>query len=269
VTGTTRSTGVTGSAVTVAPGTVTDTTTGAGFVPVTVTARLAEPVVRLPTNPLLLDGPLSWCAAMAALQAGRPVPPVVRDGWTEDLALPLATWTAPAPGGGLDERLYAADGAGVWGWACSRARYTPDLHTAVQVRRKPAVAEFGRFTTDRRFHAALGPQKARDQAHPATVTRTIRWDALADPGPLRDLLTHLGHLGALTRHGHGRILSITVEETTGETTGRDGWRDRPMPHPGGRPEAIRAPYWHHTRRVPCTDPATDLADHPAGERGVS
>ena len=234
---------------TVAYGTVWDTTTNA--TPVRVVATMAEPIVRLAGNPLCLDGPLSWCAVMAATEAGARVPPMGR--WAPDLALPLATWTAPAPLPDPDPRLLAADGKHVWGWACSAAHYRTDLHGAVQIRKRPAQRELVRFTRDRTYNAGLGPHKARDVTIAAQWTPAVTWWALAsDAERLTQLLTHLTHLGADTGQGHGRILSLAVHP---DPTAQHRWRRRPMPDPAGRPGSLRAPYHHHSRRMPCSSTA--------------
>lgn len=233
-------------ATTVAYGSTRDTTDDAVMVPVRITATMAEPIVR-PGHPMCLDGPLSWCAVQSAVEQGRVVPPIARE-WTPDLALPVATWCRPPSISDPDPRLLAADGTRVWGWACSAAHYDTALHGAVQIRKKPAQRELVRFTRENRFHPGLGPHKARDLTLAAEWVPTITWWALTpDPQSLAGLLTHLTHLGADTGHGHGRILSLGV---TRDPHARQRWRQRPLPDPGGRLGSIRAPYHHHSRRMP-------------------
>lgn len=233
------------STATVPYGTVEDTTTDSRWTPVTVVATMAEAITGLGTNPMPLDGPLSWCAAQAALAAGVSLPPVGKE-WTADLVLPLATWTAPPSRPDPDPRLLAADGQRVWGWACSRAEYVPVAHTVTQIRRRPAAAEMARYTQDRKHHSGLGPYKARDTTMSATLVQEIRWHALADWDGLATLLEHLTHLGRATRHGNGRILRAEIRPGVGD------WTIRPWPDPNGGPGSIRAPYHHHTRRMPCS-----------------
>lgn len=232
--------------VLVAYGTVTDTTAHPGWDPVRVLARLAEPVVCLAEHDTPLDGPASFAMFHTALGARVPLPPPGT--WSIDFALPLATWTAPCSRPDPDPRLLAADGAAVWGWACSKALYTPRLHTAVHMRRRPAVAQMARYTTDRTYHAGLGPYKARSGILPAVVTDEIAWFALADADALRTTLSTLTHLGRGARHGHGRVLEWRVEH---DEEAHTGWRRRSFPHHGGFPGSIRAPYWHPSRRMPC------------------
>lgn len=227
-------------------GTVTDTTSDPRWSPMLVTAHMADPVVAMATHPAHLDGPLSWAAAESAIAAGVRLPPLLPE-WAPDLVLPLAQWTAPYPDD-TDPRLRAADPTRVWGWACSAAIYTPDLHTKVEVRRRPATAEMARYSTARSQHLGLGPHKARQVTHPAEMVRRIDWYALGDIDQVADLLTHVTHLGRIVRHGHGRILRWTVERHQD----RDAWKSRSWPHPDGTRGAIRAPYWHHTRSVSCS-----------------
>lgn len=228
--------------------TTVDTTADSCWTPVRVAARLAEPVVGLAEQPAPLDGPVSWGVYLAAVDAGVPLPPLTPE-WAVDFALPLATWARPVPDGEQpDPRLLTADGR-VWGWACSRALYDVDAHTAVDVRRKPATAQMARYTGERKHHSGLGPHKARSVALPAVVAREVHWWTLADPDRLRQLLDRVTHLGRNTRHGHGRILTWTITE---DEQARTGWQQRPTPATGGRPDSVRAPYWHPTRRLPCT-----------------
>jgi hypothetical protein len=212
-----------------------------------VTARLAEPVVGLAEQLAPLDGPASWGAYLTSQEARVPLPPLTAE-WAVDFALPLATWTTPCTRPDPDPRLLAADGSSVWGWACSRALYQVDAHTAVQVRRKPATREMAHYTREKKHHSGLGPFKARDVTLPAVLAREVYWHALAQPDQLRALLARVTHLGRHTRHGHGRVLAWDV---VADEEAREGWRQRPLPIPGGRPERIRAPYWHHTREMPC------------------
>lgn len=229
-------------------GTVVDTTGDPSWVPVRVTARLAEPVLNLDAHPLHLDGPAAFGAYLAhtADHGACALPPFGPDSCV-DFALPIATWTRPAPG--LVHPLALAAEAGmVWGWACSAAVYSPAAWTTVQVRRRPAVDEAARYTRDAKWHLSAGPTKARDVPHAAVITPEICWWALADPDALRRLLGRVRGLGRLTRHGNGRVLSWQVDV---DDDARDRWRERTWPDPAGQPGTIRAPYHHPSRRMTC------------------
>jgi hypothetical protein len=216
---------------------------------VTVTAVLAEPVVALEGNPAHLDGPAAWSAFLSWADGhGRfSLPPPGDPDRCEDFALPLATWTAPVPGVAHPTAL-AADPAMTWGWACSRALWEPEGWSAVQVRKHPETGIAERYARDRGWDIGGGPLKARDVPFPAVLVREVRWHALADPAPLLALLRRVPHLGRLGGHGNGRVLSWRLEPGAA----RDAWRDRVMPQAGGQPGAARAPYWHPSRRMPCT-----------------
>lgn len=224
-----------------------DTTSVPSWAPVLVTALLADPVVSLEANACHLDGPLAWAAYLdhAAERGPGSLPPLT-DGFAADFALPLATWTAAAPDGADPSAL---NGGGMaWGWACSRARFAADGHPVVNVRKRPETDAATRMTRDRRWDLSSGPLKARDVPRAAVMTREVTWHALGDPDAIRHLLARVPALGALTRHGNGRVLEWLV----GDHPDRDAWRDRVMPLPGGRPHGVRAPYWHRSRRMPCT-----------------
>lgn len=208
-----------------------DTTTGARFRPVVVTAHMDTAVVGLDTHPPHLDAPASWGAYQAHRAAhGVDALPPMADEHAVDFDLPLATW----------ER----DGG--WGWCCSRAHYEPLGYTTVDVRRRPETDVMARMSSDRKHHLSAGPMKARDTPHPATLVAEVVWYALADPAPLRDLLDRVWALGRFGRHGHGRIARWDIAEHHD----RDAWTDRVFPDPEGRVQGIRAPYHHRMRQVP-------------------
>lgn len=227
----------------VRPGEATDTVASPGWRPFRVVAHLADPVITV-ADPMHLDGPLAFCAHLAAREAGVILPPLTTARCV-DFALPLAMWTAPAPAG-VDAGQLTGDGR-AWGWACSRAHVASHGSTAVEVRKKPPTQEFARYTTDRRHHDALGAHKARNVTMPAALISTVTWWALGDPDAAGVLLSRLRNLGRVTGHGNGRIHRVTVE--VGGPGDRDHWRDRDFPAPAGRPGAVRAPYWHPSRRM--------------------
>lgn len=235
----------------VEPGTVADTTADGAWAPVRVVAHLAEPVVNLDAHPAHLDGPAAFGAYLAYVAArGHHALPPMTSGSVADFALPMATWTAPAPGP-VHELARAADPGMVWGWACSAAVYEDAAWTVVEVRRRPEEQAMHRYAPDRKVHLSAGPLKARNTAYPAVLVRTVTWWALADPAALRALLGRVPGLGRLTRHGSGRVLRWDVVP---DPQAAERWRNRTWPSPGGTPGTIRAPYHHHTRRMPCRGP---------------
>lgn len=229
-------------------GSVTDTTRDTRWTPVRVTAYLAEPVLHLYGNPLHLDGPLSWAGYLehVAEHGHHTIPPIGRD-QAVDFALPLATWTASAPGP-VHPLAVAATPGHVWGWACSAAHYIPLGSTAVSVSRRPAVEAAVRYTRDNRWHLSTGPLKARLTTEPAVLVMTVTWWALAEPERLASMLARVHGLGRKTRHGHGRVLRWKVEV---DDAAWELWRNRVWPDQTGQLDGIRAPYHHHTRRMPC------------------
>lgn len=232
----------------VAPGSVTDTTGDGAWDPLTITVTLDEPLVGDLSQPITGDGALAWCAYLEHVEdRGRTSLPPMRPGVSAlDWDLGLATWTRPVSGPVTDPDSLAAGGH-AWGWACSHHTPVPGALTAVAVRRKPAEQPMGRYTRERRHHLGAGPHKARDTIHPAAWVGDIVWHALGDLDRVAGLLARLTHIGRLGRHGYGRVARIHVERG-GD---RDGWRARTLPTPGGRPDGIRAPYHHDTRRMPC------------------
>lgn len=235
----------------VEPGTIVDTTTDSRWTPVRVTAHLAEPIINLDGHACHLDGPAAFAAYLAYTDrhGHHSLPPMGRDS-VVDFALPLATWTAPAPGP-VHQLARAATPGHVWGWACSAAAADPAAWTVVEVRRKPNSEAMHRYAPDRKVHLATGPLKARNAPHPATIVRTITWWALADPDRLHALLSRVPGLGRHTRHGNGRVHRW---EVTPDPRAATLWRRRVWPDPDGTPDTIRAPYHHHTRLMPCTPP---------------
>jgi len=196
-----------------------------------ITAVMSTPTVGVDTHPSLLDGPLYWAFAQRAKSRGGRMAPTSR-AFAPDLPLPLAKW----------ERGDA------WGWCVSRAHYEAASHTALEVRRKPEVPAMVRFGADRKMHIGTGPWKARDSLIPVAWMPEIWWDAdVTDPDDLEDLLRLITHIGARHRAGSGQVAQWSVNPGP-----IDGWRDRPMPDPSGRPMSIRAPHWHPTRSRPCT-----------------
>lgn len=193
----------------------------------TITAHLSTPVIGR-VGPL--DGPLAWAAWQDAAATGQTIPPI-SDEHAHDFDLPLARWEKD----------------GYWGWRVSNPITTPTHHSALEVRRKPASQAMAAYTTAREHHTGLGPTKARNVTLATTYYDTITWHAdITNEDHLEHLLGHITHLGARHRNGLGRVTHWDI--TPGP---EDGWRQRPMPTPGGQVMRVRAPYWHPTERTPC------------------
>jgi CRISPR type IV-associated protein Csf3 len=235
----------------VGPNEVTDTTGGNDWTPLRVAAHVGEPIAGWDAHRGHLDGPLSWGALVAweEVHGRHSLPPMSPDS-AADFALPLATWTRPAPG--PVHPLAATCAGDVWGWACSSAHYDVAAQTKVEIRRKPAAEAMARWTKERKHHISAGPLKARDGLVPAVVTSRVEWWCLGEPDAIRNLLDRVTHLGRHTRHGNGRVLSWEIAE---DNAAREQWRQRVFPDPAGAPDAIRAPYHHLSRRMPCSSTA--------------
>jgi len=234
----------------VQPGSVVDTIDDPRWTPLRIVATMAEPIV-IDTNRLHLDGPLSWCAYLAHQELGEPLPPMTPD-QVVDFDLGLATWTRPASRSGVDDRLLAADGTSVWGWACSAAYAPVTSRTLAHTRRPVPIREIGRYATTRTINTGAGPYKARNVPHAAVFAPIVIWWCLGDPAGIAELLSRLAGLGRLSRHGHGRVLDTIVER---DERAHERWRWREFPDPESRTiGSIRAPYHHPTRRMPTIRP---------------
>lgn len=195
--------------------------------PLRVTAQLDSLTVEQ-GGPFGLDAPLSWGMIERAKTRGEQLPPITPQ-FAPDLPLPLERHPSNP-----------------WVWCTSRAHWEVQARVAVNVRRKTATAAMSRYARDAKHHSGLGPFKARDALLPAMAARTVWWDILCtDRGELESILAYVTHLGPRRRNGFGHVASWMVDD--GPT---GGWRDRMMPNPDGvTTEAVRAPYWHATRRA--------------------
>lgn len=201
-----------------------------------ITAVLDRPSIGLVEHPLILDGPVAWAVAQLNMRDQIPMEPLTRE-HAPDLDLPFERWEKD----------------GTWGWKVSQATLTVDSYTAIEIRRKPATAEFARFTTEKKHHSGLGPHKARDTTVSAAWVSQAVWDAeVTDRARLDECLNVITHLGAHAAIGYGHVASWTVQDVS-----PGGWEFRPMPSTTGRVMGVRPPYWHHTRKALSTIPATE------------
>jgi len=229
--------------------TVVDTTADPRWEPMRVRAILAEPIVTTDAL-LMLDGPVAKGAYYLYIREhGRySLPPIAEE--AVDFELPFATWTRPAPEGArLHPSLLNARGE-VWGWCVSRAEADWICETKVEVRKRPPIGEFARYTDAKDHHTSLGPMKAKDVAFPARVAWELRWYALGDRDAVAHLLSLVPGLGKLCHHGWGYVERWIVEPMGPQE--RDRWMARHFPASGGRVMGVRAPYHHRHRGAPCS-----------------
>lgn len=191
--------------------------------PLIVVAHLTTPVIGL-DQPFMLDGPLAWAWVDREKASSRSVPPLTAK-HCPDFPLPLAQMETH----------------GTWVWCTSQAELDVQAYTGIQIRRKPAVDAMARYAPDRKHHAGLGPQKARDTSLAAMLARTATWHVLCTDRPdLEDLLSRVTNLGGRHRNDFGHVDRWTIDTDPDS----EAWRNRPWPDQYGS----RAPYWHPTRR---------------------
>lgn len=222
--------------------------------PLRITATLAEPVIYYGDG-MHLDGPLSYAAYMSMDASARASLPPMGSDWAIDMDLPLLRWRCSAPEG-VDHRLLDADGL-LWGWCASAAHADWMAESKVYIRRRTAAGKMQRYTGDGSVNVASGRYKPMNKPYPTAVTREIVWYATGDAVAVGALLAHVPGVGKVVGHGHGRVLSWTVEEHDDDTA----WQARRMPAtwPGasGYPVhgAVRAPYHHPSRTAECVAPS--------------
>lgn len=230
--------------------------------PLRITADLTEPVLYSDDG-MHLDGLLAFGAFMSLPPEERATWPALElTDWARDIDLPLERW-AVEQGGAYDERL--ADWHGlVWGWAASAVTGEIAARRVAEVRKRPVIAEFARYTTDKSVLITGGPHKAWDLKFPTILAPRLVWYADGDPDEIRRLLGHVPALGKKRNHGHGTVREWRVEPWSESwSIERDGMLMRRMPHawrpslPPGR-GAIRPPYHHRSRTCPSVGPEVTL-----------
>lgn len=213
--------------------------------PIEVVAHLCEPIVTYGgvADPMCIDGPLAW----AKMTETPGVPPLPQD-WPMDFDLPLARERFPDVGGeGLHPGLL--DDGAPWVWCAGPARYEPLLHSRMEVRRRPSVHEMIGWTGEKSVQTAMGRFKGGDLSYPTVYTQEVRWWAVGVPDEVLRLLTRCNSIGKLRHHGNGAVDRWEVFHR-GEP---ESWRvGKALPMAGGAPSAIRPPYWHPSRRCPCS-----------------
>ena len=193
---------------------------------VRVTAYMQSPVIGYDAHGGMLDGPLSWAWMERAKHRGIATPPL------------SATYCADAPLP-LDTHGDTTTTVGWW-WRVSRAHLDVARYTTVEQRKKPATDAMSRYARDKKHHLGVGPNKARDARVSAIWARSIWWDLdSTDTADLADLLGLVTHIGGKHSSGFGHVARWQIEPGL-----PGGWRDRPE----NSTHAVRAPYWHPTRR---------------------
>ena len=227
---------------------VVDTTADPRWEPMRVRAILAEPIVTY-DGLLMLDGPLAKGAYYAFVREhGRhALPPMSEE--VVDFDLPLAAWTRAVPAGATVHPSLLNSRGEIWGWCVSRAEADWIAETKVEVRKRPPLADFARYTDAKDHHTSLGPMKAKDVAFPARVAWELHWYALGDRDEVARLLQFVPGVGKLCHHGWGYVERWIVEPMG--PMERDRWMARHLPAERGRIMSVRAPHHHRHRRAPC------------------
>lgn len=232
--------------------------------PFRVTAQLANAVVTH-DGAVYLDGLLSWSAWQRMPREERDAlpHPNLTDAPT-DFALPLARWTAPAPSG-CHPSLLDAEGR-AWGWCASVAQATWIAEETRHVRRKVDIQQMARWTPGGKLNTAGGtPIKHWDLPYAARLASELTWWCVGDSDAVREMLRDVHFVGKVHNHGNGEVLEWLVEECDEDrSVTHDGHAMRSIPttigalHGHSEIAAIRAPYWHRSRRVECWVPRGDV-----------
>lgn len=233
--------------------------------PLLVTARMGGPLTYYGDG-LHLDGPLSYGAYQEWLDDHDPAEmPPIGGPTVVDFAMPLATWRSTYIGEVHPSIL--DHGGQVWGWCCSAAQAAWVLPRKREVRKRSALDEMVRWTAAPSENYASGPRKSKDLAFPTVFSPTIRWYAYGDPARVHQLLERVHHIGKLSHHGSGPVLSWEVAEVEADLS---VWRGTTLMRRLPATEAlllgrsatyrgVRAPYHHPSREVLCCEPDDDTA----------
>lgn len=238
-----------------------------GYAPLRVTARMDEPIAYL-GDMLHLDGPLAYAAYHDLDERTRKtIAPIETTDWPIDVMLPVSTWWAdysPSAHGDVDPRLCGTNGDAqqFWGWCCSAADESAwGARSKIEVRKKPALREMGRYTDAKSANLSSGHMKAYDLAIPTVLALEVVWYAHGDADKIRALLQRfVPALGKKRSTGNGTVREWVVEQAEHDWSviGADGQLTRRMPFgaaPGSaRYGAIRPPYYHATRVVMAVEP---------------
>jgi hypothetical protein len=242
-----------------------------GHQPLRIVATMDEPIGYL-GDLLHLDGPLAYGAYHALdLQTRKTIPPIEVTDFPVDLTLPLSTWWVdydPALHGEIDPRLLKRRRRGkdgpppqLWGWCCSAADESAwGVRSKLEIRKRPAIKEMGRYTDAKTHNVSAGHMKAYDLSMPTVFAREVTWYAHGELAAVQDLLTRfVPALGKKRSTGSGTVAAWTVTPHGEDwSVTRDGAPTRRLPagavEGAARTGAIRPPYYHHTRMVAAVEP---------------
>lgn len=221
---------------------------------------------------LHLDGPLAYAAYHDLDErTRRTIPPIETTEFPVDLTLPLSRWWCdydPGQHGDVDVRLLKRRATGakgtdpqIWGWCASAADESSwSVRSKLEIRKKSALKEMGRYTDAKMHNTSSGHMKAYDLAIPTVFAREVVWYAHGDADKIRALLSRfIPALGKKRSTGSGTVREWVVEpcgDHDGITV--EGKLTRRMPASAAdgftRLGAIRPPYYHHTRIVGAVEP---------------
>lgn len=236
-----------------------------------VVAVMDEPIGYL-GDLLHLDGPLAYAAYHDLdIDTRKTIPPIEQTDFPVDIELPLSTWWVdydPDQHGTIDTRLLKRRqrGAGrpgpqLWGWCATAVdESTWGVRSKLEIRKKPPLKEFGRYTDAKNHNTSSGHMKAYDLTMPTVFSREVVWHAHGDPEKVRSLLSRfVPALGKKRSTGSGTVREWVVEpggEHDGVTV--EGRLSRRLPATAAdgafRIGAIRPPYYHPTRMIGAVEP---------------
>lgn len=212
-----------------------------------------------------LDGLLAY-AAFVLWHSGRLPPKPDRQAWAEDITIPVARWSVDSPVPDLVDDRICLEGTvrqvrgmkfgKVWGWCCSNVFADWVSSGSVDVRKRPPHKDFVELTEARSYQPGTGLERGIDKRYPTLVASQLTWYCIGQKDLVRRLIRLVPAVGKIRNHGHGTVTKWQVERTVvnpewicsnrimpvgyGETTALDV-EDR----------AIRPPYWHPSKIVPC------------------
>lgn len=242
-----------------------------GHAPLRISARMDEPIGYL-DDLLHIDAQLAY-GAYSDLdeQTRRAIPPTQVAEWPVDVALPLSTWWCdyvPREHGEVDPRLLqrypsASDDhpPQLWGWCASSAIEAWAGRSKLEIRKKPPLAEFRRYTEARSHNVSSGHMKAYDLTIPLVLAREVVWYAHGDRDKVQYLLSrYVSAIGKKRNVGCGTVREWIVEVIDDDrSVCHDGKAMRRLPlgaaEGAHREGTIRPPYyWAAGRSVMAVEP---------------